>query len=72
MTLWAALTKYFQVVPLRITFLVVNSMVPRILVADLMRLVAETVVNIVELVLHRLIFWFVVDIEVFPYADIIM
>ena len=37
----------FQVAPLPMMFMVVYSMVPQILVADMMRLVSETVVNIV-------------------------
>ena len=37
----------FQAAPLPIIFMVVDSMVPQILVADMIRLVSETVVNIV-------------------------
>ena len=55
MTLWASLITYFEVYPLWMTFMVVNSMVPQILVADMVRLVAEMVVNLVELVLHKLL-----------------
>ena len=58
--------------PLLMTILVVNTRNQQILVADLVRLVADTVMNIVELVVHQLMLYFVVEIVVFPYADIIM
>ena len=50
-----ALLTYFQEASLWMTFLVVNSMVPQILVVDLVRLVSGTVVNLVELVVHQLL-----------------
>ena len=53
-------------------FLVVSSVVPLILVEGLVILVAETIINLVELVVCQLLFQFVVDIEVFPYAAIMM
>ena len=62
----------FRADPLRITFLVVNYMVPQILVADLVRLVAWMVVNFVELVIHKLLLYFVVEIVVLPYAAIMI
>ena len=49
-----------------------GSIVPLILVESLVILVAETVINLVELVVCQLLFQFVVDIEVFPYAAIMM
>ena len=42
------------------TFLVASSMIPQILVAGLLRLVAEMVMSLVGLVVHKLIFLFVV------------
>ena len=54
------------------TFLVVSSMVSRILVAVLLHLVAETVMSLVGLVVHPFIFQFVVDIVVLTYAAIMM
>ena len=54
------------------TFLVVNSMVPRILVADMVSLVVGKVGNIVELVVHKLLLYFVVEIVVLPYAAIMV
>ena len=72
MTLRAALLMGFQAAYLCMTFLVVNSMVPRILVVDLMHLVAETVVNLVKLVVYQLLLYFVVEIAFFPYAAIMM
>ena len=55
MTLKAELLMYLQAEPLRMMFLVVSSMVPQILVADLVRLVAGTVVNLFELVVNQLL-----------------
>ena len=72
MTLMAPLLTYFQAAPLRMNFLVVSSVVPLILVEGLVILVAETIINLVELVVCQLLFQFVVDIEVFPYAAIMM
>ena len=68
----APLLTYFQAAPLRMNFLVVSSVVPLILVEGLVILVAETIINLVELVVCQLLFQFVVDIEVFPYAAIMM
>ena len=62
----------FRADPLRITFLVVNYMVPQILVAGLVQLVAETVVNLVELVINQLLFQFLVEVVVLPYSFIMM
>ena len=53
-------------------FLVESSIVTQILVAVMVHLVAETVVNLIWLVLHQLLFQFVVDIVVLPYAAIMM
>ena len=61
-TLRAVLLKGFQAAPLQIKFLVVSSMVPQIFVVGLVNLVAETVVNVVELVLCQLLFQFVIYI----------
>ena len=72
MTPRAELLKYFQVDPMWMTFMVVRSMVTPILLEGLVHLVAETVVNIFELVVHQLLFQFVVEIAVLPYASIIM
>ena len=72
MTLREALLTYLQVDSLCITFLVVNPMVPQILIADLVCLVAETFVNLVDLVVHQLLILFVADIVFFPYTAIIM
>ena len=72
MTPRAELLKYFQVDPMWMTFMVVRSMVTPILLEGLVHLVAETVVNIFELVVRQLLFQFVVEIAVFPYASIIM
>ena len=72
MTLRAALLMGFQAAYLWMTFLIVNSMVPIILVVDLMHLVAETVVNLVKLVVYQLLLYFVVEIVFFPYAAIMM
>ena len=47
-------------------------MVPQILVADLVCLVSEIVVNLVELVLNQLMIYFVVEILFLPYADIMI
>ena len=52
-------------------FLVVSSIVPQILVAYLVHLVYETVANLFGLVVPQLLFQFVVDISVLPYAAII-
>ena len=49
-------------------FLVVSSIVPQILIAGMVHLVDEMVVNLVGLVLCQLLFNFVVDIAVLPYA----
>ena len=40
------------------TFLVVNSMVPLILVEDMVILVSEMIVNLVELLVHQLLIYF--------------
>ena len=57
---------------MQINFLVVSSIVPQILVAGLVHLLAETVVNIFGLVVRQLMFQFLVEIAVLPYAAIIM
>ena len=72
MTLGEALLTDFQAAPLRMKFLVVNYMVPQILVAGLVQLVAETVVNLVELVINQLLFQFLVEVVVLPYSFIMM
>ena len=72
MTLRAVLLKGLQAAPLRMMFLVVNSMVPQILVVDLVRLLAETVVNLVGLVVCQLMFQFSVDVVVLTYTSIMM
>ena len=56
MTIRADLLTDFQAAPLQMKFLVDNYMVPRILVVDMVRLVAEAVVNLVELVVHQIFF----------------
>ena len=71
MTPQAVLLTDFQTASLQMT-LVVNSMVPQILVADLVCLVSEIVVNLVELVLNQLMIYFVVEILFLPYADIMI
>ena len=53
MTLWVALLTDLRENPLRMTFMVVNSIFPQILLSDLVCLVAGLVVNIVELVVHQ-------------------
>ena len=58
MTLQSALITYFQESPLQMTFLVVNSMVPLILVEDMVILVSEMIVNLVELLVHQLLIYF--------------
>ena len=52
--------------------MVVSYMVPIILVEDLLFLVAEMVVILVGLVVHQLLFQFVFEISVLPYADIMI
>ena len=53
-------------------FLVANYMATRILVVDLVRLLAEKVVNIVDLAVHQLLLYFVVEIVVLPYSEKMM
>ena len=72
MTMREALLMDFQEAPPRVTFLIVSSMVPRILVAGMLHLTAETAVNHIELVVNRLLFHFSVEIIVFLYAAIMM
>ena len=72
MTLMAPLLTYFQADPLRMNFLVVSSIVPIILVEGLVILVSETVINLVEFLVCKLLLQFVVDIELFRYYAIIM
>ena len=54
------------------TFLVVSSMVPQILVAGMLRPVADMVFGLVGLVVHLLLFQFLVEIAALPYATIMM
>ena len=54
------------------TFMVVSSMFPQILVVGLLRLVAEMVVSLVGLEVHQLIFQFISEIKVLPSAAIMM
>ena len=58
MTLRAALRTDFQSAPLQMTFLVVSSIVSRILVAGLVYLLDETVVSIFKLVVCQITFQF--------------
>ena len=51
-------------------FLVVSSTIPQIFVAGMVLLVAETVVNFFVLVVCQLLFKFVAEIAVLPYAAI--
>ena len=53
-------------------FMVVSYIVPQILVAGLVHLLADTVVNLVVLVVRQLLFQFGVDISVLTYASIMM
>ena len=53
-------------------FLIVSSMVPRIFVAGLLLLVYEMVESLVGMVVHQLIFQFVVEISDFIYASIVI
>ena len=57
---------------MQINFLVVSSIVPQILVAGMVHLLAATVLNLVGLVVCQLLFQFVVDISVLPYDAIMM
>ena len=72
MVLGAVLLTDFQAAPLWMKFMIVSSMVPQILVAGMLRLVAEMVVSLVGLVVHQLLFQFVVEIAVMPYSSIMM
>ena len=72
MTLRAVMLTYSRTAPLRMTFLVVSSIVPLILVAGLVRLVAETFLSLVESVVRQLLFHFSFEIAFFPYAAIMM
>ena len=54
------------------TFLVVSSMVPHILVAGMLRLVVEMVMILFGLVVHQLFFQFVVEIAVLLYDAVMM
>ena len=58
--------------PLWMTFLVVSSMVPHILVAGMLRLVVEMVMILFGLVVHQLFFQFVVEIAVLLYDAVMM
>ena len=62
MTRRAALLTYYQAAPLRMKFMVVSYMVPRILESGLLHLVSDNVVNIVELVVHKLLFQYIFEI----------
>ena len=62
----------FQANPLQMKFLVVSSVVPLIVVAGLVHLVTETVVDVVGLVVCQLLFNFLLEIAVFIYAAIMM
>ena len=72
MTMRAALLTDSHAAPLRMKFPVVSSMIPIILVAGLVHLVSEMVVNLVELVVYQLLFQFVVEIPFFSYAALMM
>ena len=54
------------------TYPVVSSMIPQILVVGMFCLVDEMVVILVGLVVHQLLFQFVFEISVLPYADIMI
>ena len=53
-------------------FLVLNYKVSQILAADLLSVVADIIMNIVELIVHQLMIKFVVEIVVWRYASIMM
>ena len=72
MTLMAALLTGIQAAYLQINFMVVSSMVPIILVVGLVHLVADTVVNPVELVVRQLLFQFLVSVSILSYAVIMV
>ena len=72
MVLGAVLLTYFQADTTWMTFMVVSSMFPQILVVGLLRLVAEMVVSLVGLEVHQLIFQFISEIKVLPSAAIMM
>ena len=65
-------TNGFQSAPLRSMFLVLNYKVTQILEADLLSVVADIIMNIVELVVHQLMIKFVVEIVVWRYSSIMM
>ena len=72
MPLRTAILTGFQEDSLQMTFLVVSFMIPQILVAGLVHMEPEKVVNLVQSLVRQLMFRFVVKIVILPYSAIMM